>query len=148
MKYVTATVRGLPHDATQANVEDNFNPAISPESPCVVSPVVDETQGHTRTTTVTFRNEKKGRKRSVEELIKSFNRSSFRGLSSTISVADHFIGLTPLSGAADAPIQYVSALFPRHNAKLNIRLASISSTVLEAMLLGPGPRTWLMISRN
>lgn len=148
MKYVTATVRGLPPYATQFHVQNNFNPAISVESPCVVSPVVDEIQGDSRTTTVTFRNEKKGRKRTVDELINFFNRSRFGGLSSTISVADHFIGLTPLSGAADAPIQYVSASFSRYNADLIFYVACTSFMVLGVMLLGAGPRTWMTIFRN
>lgn len=108
MKYLTTTVRGLPRGTTTRSVEHNFNLSIDPESPCISGPVVDEVQGNTCSTTVTFRNEKRGKRRSCEALKEAFNRSSFRGLSTTISVADDFLGLTPLAGPADAPIQYAS----------------------------------------
>lgn len=104
MKYAACTVRGLPSATTKRNVEDHFS--LPPDSQCVVGPVVDLQDG-TRLTTVIFRKEKSGLKRSCEDLIKAFNRSSFRGGSNTISVKDDFRGLTPLSGAVNAPIQYV-----------------------------------------
>ena len=98
-------------------VEDNFNLQMSRESPCIAHLVVDETQGNSCAATVTFRQEKKGRKRSCETLRKEFNGSRWLGKNSTISVVDSFMGLTPLSGAADAKIQYVlgilAAIIPR-----------------------------------
>lgn len=107
MKYVTCAVRGLPANTTKEMVEDNFNMRISPESRCTAHLVADETQENSRAATVTFRNEKKGRRRSCETLIKEFNGSQWLGTSSTISVVDDFMGLTPLFGAADSKIQYV-----------------------------------------
>lgn len=74
--------------------------------------------------------------------MKSFNGSKFRGLSSTISVADDFIGLTPLSGAANAPIQYVQfPFFSRYHANSNVFAAFILFMALEGTLLDHGRRT-------
>lgn len=84
-------------------VEENFNLQISHESPCIAH-VIDESQGNSCAATVTFRQERKGRKRSCETLKKEFNGSHWLGKTSTISVVDDFMGLTPLSGAADAKI--------------------------------------------
>ena len=107
MKYATTTVRGLPRGTARIDVERFFNLSIDPDSPCVAGPIVEELQGNTCSTTVTFRNEKHGKHRSCESLRDHFNRSKFRGLSATISVTGDFFGLTPLSGEADAPVQYV-----------------------------------------
>ncbi len=104
MKYVACTVRGLPPATTKSHVMDHFN--LPSDSQCVVGPVVDLQDGN-KLTTVVFRNEKSGLKRSCEDLMKAFNRASFRGGSNTISVKDDFKGLTPLSGAINAPVQYV-----------------------------------------
>lgn len=117
MKYLTCAVRGLPANTTKDMVEENFKMQISSESPCIVHLVADETQGNSRAATVTFRQERKGRKRSCETLRKQFNGSKWLGTNSTISVVDDFLGLTPLSGAADAEIQYVLALA----AAMNLR---------------------------
>lgn len=110
MKYLTCTVRGIPAKTTKSMVEENFNLQIHQESPCIAHSVIDETQGNSCAATVTFRQERKGRKRSCETLKKAFNGSNWLGKTSTISVVDDFMGLTPLSGAADAKIQYVLAI--------------------------------------
>ena len=105
MGYTTAAIRGLPKGTTKSQVEDNFNQRIDTNSPCVAGPVVDELQGNTCSTTVTFRDEKHGRHRN--KLIEEFNASTFLGApSQTISVTDNFLGLTPLAGETDAPVQY------------------------------------------
>ncbi|KAL2047637.1 hypothetical protein N7G274_000679 [Stereocaulon virgatum] len=104
MKYTTTTVRGLPRGTTRSDVENYFDLSIDPHSPCVAGPVVDELQGNTCSTTVTFRNEKHGKHRTCESLKEYFNRSNFRGLSTTISVTNDFFGLTPLSGKVDASV--------------------------------------------
>ena len=90
-------------------MEDHFNQSIDTDSPCVAGPVVDELQGNTCSTTVTFRDEKRsGRGWKSQKIMKSFNASGFRGATnSTISVTDSFLGLTPLAGEANAPVQYV-----------------------------------------
>ncbi len=106
MGHTTATVRGLPKGTTKSQVEDHFNQQIDTNSPCVVGPVVDELQSNTCSTTVTFRDERHGRHRTSQKLIEGFNASGFRGTSSTISVTDKFLGLTPLAGEIDAPVQY------------------------------------------
>ena len=109
MGHTTATVRGLPKGTTKTEVEDFFNLSIDINSPCVAGTVVDELQGNTCSATVTFRNEKHGKRRTSQKLIEEFNASAFRGsTSSTISVTDSFLGLTPLAGEADAPVQYVA----------------------------------------
>ena len=105
MKYLTATVRGLPTGTTARQVEDNFNSSIHPESPCIAGPIVEELQGGTCSTTVTFQKERKGQKRGCETLKEQFHRSHFGGLQSTISVSDEFLGLNALAGRADAPVQ-------------------------------------------
>lgn len=110
MKYLTCAVRGIPANTKKNAVANNFNMRISPESPCVAHVVADESQGNLCAATVTFRRETKGKKRSCETLRKEFNGSTWLGTSSTISVVDDFMGLTPLSGAADADIQYVMVL--------------------------------------
>ena len=107
MKYLTTVVRGLPHGTTSKDVENDFNLSIDSDSPCVAGPTVKELQGNTCSTTVTFRSEKHDKKRNCDSLRDHFNRSHFRGSSSTISVTDGFYGLTPLSGEVNAPIQYV-----------------------------------------
>ena len=117
MKHLTCAVRGLPANTTKDMVEENFKMRISSESPCIVHLVADETQGNSRAATVTFRQERKGRKRSCETLRKEFNGSKWLGTNSTISVGYDFLGLTPLFGAADAEIQYVLALV----AAMNLR---------------------------
>lgn len=133
MKHLTCAVRGLPANTTKEMVEENFNFGISPESRCTAHLVTDETQDNSRAATVTFRNEKKGRKRSCETLRKEFDGSKWRGTSSTISVVHDFMGLMPLSGAADSKIQYV--LFSRlisFCADMNV--ACTLSMALAAML--------------
>lgn len=107
MKHLTCVVRGLPPNTTREDVEDNFKLRISSASPCKVHVVTDETHGNSRAATVTFQDEAKGKKRSCETLKKEFNASKWLGTSSTISVGDDFMGLTPLFGTADATIQYV-----------------------------------------
>lgn len=47
------------------------------------------------------------KKNGCEALKNEFNGSDGQGTISTISVVDDFIGLIPLSDAADAKIQYV-----------------------------------------
>ena len=106
MGHTTAVVRGLPKGTTKRQVEDNFNQQIHIDSPCVAGPDVDEVQGDTCSTTVTFRDEKHGKHRTAQKLIREFNASGFRGTSRTISVTDGFLGLTPLAGETDAPVQY------------------------------------------
>ena len=107
MGHTTAVVRGLPKGTTKTQVEDHFNQQIHIDSPCVVGPVVDELQGNTCSTTVTFKDEKHGKHRNSHKLIEEFNASAFLGAPSrTISVTDRFLGLTPLAGEADAPVQY------------------------------------------
>ena len=106
MGHTTAVVRGLPKGTTKSQVEDHFNQQIHINSPCVAGPVVDELQGNTCSTTVTFRDEKHGKHRNSHKLIEEFNTSGFRGTSRTISVTDGFLGLTPLAGETDAPVQY------------------------------------------
>ena len=106
MGHTTAFVRGLPKGTTKSQVEDHFNQQIHINSPCVAGPVVDELQGNTCSTTVTFRDEKHGKHRNSHKLIEEFNTSGFRGTSRTISVTDGFLGLTPLAGETDAPVQY------------------------------------------
>lgn len=95
---------------TKKDVEENFNSRISPESPCKVHVVTDETHENSCAATVTFQDEAKGRKRKCEDLKKEFNASKWIGKSSTISVVDDFMGLTPLFGTADARKQYVLAI--------------------------------------
>ena len=107
LKSLTCAVRGIPAKTTRSMVEENFNLQISPRSPCIAHSVVDDTQGNSCVATVTFRRERKGLKRSCETLKKDINGSHWLGKTSTISVVDDFMGLTPLSGAADAKIQYV-----------------------------------------
>ena len=120
-------------------MESNFNLSIDPHSPCVAGPVVDELQGNTCSTTVTFRNEKHGKHRSCEALREHFNRSNFRGLSTTISVTDDFFGLTPLFGEADAPVQYVPWTRYQGNQELiSFVVAYTSSMASEAMPSIPG----------
>lgn len=107
MGHTTAVVRGLPKGTTKRQVEDHFNQQIHSSSPCVVGPVVDELQSNTCSSTVTFRDEKHGRHRTSQKLIEKFNASGFRGSTSrTISVTDRFLGLTPLAGEINAPVQY------------------------------------------
>lgn len=110
MKHLTTTVRGLPPGTTRREVEHNFNQSLDLGNPCIAGPVVDEVQGRTRSTTVTFRNEKHGR--DCDKIMASFNGSHFRGQNATISVTDDFLGLTPLAGEADAPVQYVFCRYP------------------------------------
>lgn len=105
MKHLTVTVRGMPAGTTTRQAADNFNASIHHESPCFVGPIVEELQGNTCSTTVTFQKEKKGNKRDCEALKERFHRSPFGGLQSTISVDDGFLGLNALFGRADAPIQ-------------------------------------------
>ncbi|MCJ1461653.1 hypothetical protein MMC07_000250 [Pseudocyphellaria aurata] len=104
MKYLTCAVRGIPANTKKESVANNFNVRISRESPCIAHVVADETQGNSCAATVTFRRETKGQKRSCETLRKEFNGSTWQGTSSTISVVDDFMGLTPLSGTADADV--------------------------------------------
>ena len=106
MGHTTAVVHGLPKGTTKGQVEDHFNQQIHINSPCVAGTVVDEVQGDTCSTTVTFRDEKHGQRRTSQKLIREFNASGFRGTSGTISVTDGFLGLTPLAGNIDAPVQY------------------------------------------
>lgn len=105
--HCTCVVRGIPAKTTMAMVEENFNLQLSRESLCIAHSVVDETEGNSCAATVTFQSEKEGRQRSCETLKNEFNGSRWLGTTSTISVVDDFMGLTPLSGAADAKIQYV-----------------------------------------
>lgn len=107
MKYLTCSVRGLPLNTTKSAVEDHFNAQMHPDTPCAVSKIVEDVRGHSSAATVTFRKEKRGRARSCGSLREAFNRSGFRGGSKLLSVTDDFLGLTPLSGPVDAPIQYV-----------------------------------------
>lgn len=117
MGHLTCAVRGLPPQTTRQMVQDNFNLTIHPESACLSGAVVEESQGNSCSTTVTFTKERNGRKRSCETLRDQFNGSYFRGQSSTISVTSDFLGLTPLSGNRKAPIQYVQKNCLRKNRK-------------------------------
>ena len=138
MKYLTCSVRGIPAKTTRSMVEENFNLQISHESPCIAH-VIDESQGNSCAATVTFRQERKGRKRSCETLKKEFNGSHWLGKTSTISVVDDFMGLTPLSGAADAKIQYVLVI-PVVTFFAN--LTSLCSVYFVHGLGGHAFRTW------
>ncbi|KAG8534293.1 uncharacterized protein KY384_001137 [Bacidia gigantensis] len=106
MKYLPVTVRGLPSGTTARQVEDNFNGHLNIESPCLVGPIVEELQGGSCSTTVIFQKEKKGRKRSCEDIKDSFHLSRFESGSTqaTISISDDFLGLNALAGRRDAPI--------------------------------------------
>ena len=119
MGHTTAVVRGLPKGTTKSQVEDHFNQSIDTNSPCVAGPIVDELQGNTCSTTVTFRDGRiSGKAGKSQKIMKKFNALGFRGApDSTISVTDSFLGLTPLAGEANAPVQYV----PLVNSLRNVR---------------------------
>ena len=105
MKYLTVTVRGIPAGTTTRQAQDNSNAHIHAESPCIAGPIVEEVQGATCSTAVTFQKEKKGEKRDCENLRERFHRSQFGWRRSTIAVSDRLLGLNALARPIDAPIQ-------------------------------------------